>query len=83
MGNKIRIVLGVIIMVLSIVVAAYVGVWCMFIQPILDACRAFDTGTLTGMIIGITVLKCIFSGTVSAIIILIGRVIGSIFITKS
>lgn len=54
--------------VASAVVSLYVGGWLMFIQPILEACEHFDAGTLTGAIIGTTVLKCIFAGTVGGIV---------------
>ena len=55
--KKIISIIGSIIFVGSIVIALYVGGWSMFIQPILEACRHFDAGTLTGVIIGTTVLK--------------------------
>lgn len=40
----------------------------MFIQPIIEACSHFDAGTLTGAIIGATILKCIFSGMVGLLV---------------
>lgn len=50
----------------------YVGGWILFIQPIISACQAFDAGVLTGTIVGITVLKCIFASAVGSIIIWLG-----------
>lgn len=50
----------------------------MFIRPIIEACKAFDTGTLTGMIIGATILKCIFATAVGSLIAYIGVLIGSV-----
>lgn len=75
-------VLGYLIMVLGVVAGLYVGGWLMFIQPILYACACFDAGTLTGMIVGITVLKCIFAGAVGWIIAAIGMTAGSAIVTS-
>lgn len=49
-----------------------------FIQPIMEACRHFDAGTLTGVMVGTTVLKCVFASTVGAIIFWLGCFIGDI-----
>jgi hypothetical protein len=74
--DTIKLVIGGIIIVGSIVAAAYVGIWEMFIGPIIEACKAFDAGTLTGLIVGKTVIKCIFASTVSGLILWIGPTIG-------
>ena len=71
-------IMGWIVLIGSIVGGLYVGGWMMFIQPIIEACKAFDAGTLTGLIVGTTVLKCIFAGTVGAIIVWIGSVIATV-----
>lgn len=68
-SKKIKLVLSVIVLVSGIAAAIYFGLWIMFIKSILTACAAFDAGSLTGMVIGTTILKCIFAGTVSSIII--------------
>ena len=52
----------------------------MFIHPIVEICRSFDAGTLTGLMVGITVLKCIFAGSVGVLIFSIFYLIGSILI---
>ena len=71
-------IIGWIILVGSIVLGLYVGGWVMFVQPIIEACVAFDAGTLTGLIVGTTVLKCIFASTVCGIIIYVGSTIVTI-----
>lgn len=40
-------ILAVIIFILGIVLAGYIGGWLMFIKPIITCCKAFDTGTLS------------------------------------
>lgn len=55
----------------GVITGLYVGVWLLFIQPIIQACATFDAGTLTGMIVGMTVLKCVFASFVTGIIIVI------------
>lgn len=78
--EDVKAVVGVVLMVIGVIGGIYVGGWLMFIQPILDACYHFDAGTLTGTIVGVTVLKCVFSGTVGWVIAAIGMGLGSAII---
>ena len=71
-------IIGTVIIIASVICAAYVGGWLMFIQPVLDACNHFDNGTLTGTIVGTTVIKCVFASFVGSVISLIGVSIGSL-----
>lgn len=71
--------LGNLIMILGFLSGLYVGGWLMFIQPIIECCQAFDANTLTGVMVGITVIKCVFAGTVGTIIAYIGFFIGAVF----
>lgn len=74
--TKPRTIIGFIIIVASFILAGYVGIWEMFIGPIIDACKHFDAGTLTGLIVGKTVLKCVFATTVSSLIVWFGYITG-------
>lgn len=65
-------ILGNVVFILSIIAAAYIGLWVMFIDPIFYACSCFDAGMLTGTVIGTTILKCIFASPVAGIIMFIG-----------
>lgn len=69
-------IIGFIIYILGIISGLYVGVWLLFINPIIEACQHFDAGTLTGTIIGVTVIKCIFAGGAGTTIMYIGTLIG-------
>lgn len=69
-------IIGFLLMVGGIVGGLYVGGWLMFVQPIIEACRHFDAGTLTGVVVGITVLKCVFASVVGWIIVYIGVMLG-------
>lgn len=62
-------ILAVIVFILGVVLAGYTGGWLLFIKPIIDCCKAFDAGSLTGLMVGITVLKCVFASAVASIII--------------
>lgn len=73
-------IIGWIIFIGSLAFGMYVGGWMMFVQPIIEACKAFDAGTITGLIVGTTVLKCVFAGTVGGIIIYIGSTIATILV---
>ena len=64
-----------IVFIGSIVGGLYVGGWLMFIQPIVEACKAFDAGTLTGLMVGTTILKCMFASAVGYMIIYVGTTI--------
>lgn len=72
--------IGMLFVIAGILGGLYVGGWVMFIKPIIDICKAFDTGMLTGLMVGHTVLKCMFAGAVGGIIYFIGVVIGYIFL---
>lgn len=73
-------IIAIIVLALSFILAAYVGLWLMFIDPILYACSCFDAGTLTGTVIGMTILKCIFASPVAGIILFIGAGISNIIV---
>lgn len=75
--EKAQTIVGFLLMFAGVAAGLYVGGWLMFIQPIMDACRHFDAGTLTGMIVGITVLKCVFASAVGSIIAYIGVFLGA------
>lgn len=78
MSFNTKYVISILLMIVFGAVALYVGGWIMFVQPILEACQHFDAGTLTGTMVGITVLKCLFASTVGGIIFWIGCFLGGI-----
>lgn len=67
-----------LLFLVSAIGGLYVGGWLMFIQPIIETCKHFDAGTLTGLIVGTTVLKCIFASAVGCIIVYVGSVIAAL-----
>lgn len=71
-------IIAFIIAILGIIAGIYVGGWLMFIQPIIAACKAFDAGELTALIIGITVLKCLFATVVGCLIAAAGCYLGGL-----
>lgn len=70
--------LGTLTILVGIILALYVGSWLMFIQPILACAVAFDAGLLTGAMIAITVLKCVFASFVGGIIFYTFTLIGAL-----
>lgn len=78
MSFNTKYVISILLMVVFGAAALYVGGWLMFIQPIMEACQHFDAGTLTGVMVGTTVLKCVFASTVGAIIFWVGCFLGEI-----
>lgn len=72
------IIIGGLVIIISWVLAGYIGLYSMLIQPILNACAAFDTGYLTVSLMGLTIIKCLFATTVFSVIAYIGSIIGCI-----
>lgn len=72
--------LGVLIIIAGVAGGLYVGLWLLFIHPIVQACAAFDAGTLNATIIGWTVIKCVLASFVGGILFWLGTVIGSILL---
>lgn len=76
-------IIAIIIWVIGAALGLYVGGWLMFVKPIITCCAAFDAGTLTGMMIGTSVLKCIFGSAIGGTIFLICHVIAMLLVTKN
>lgn len=74
--------IGFLIIILSIIGGLYVGGWLLFINPILEACQHFDAGTLTGTIVGVTIIKCVFASGVGTTIGYIGMLIGYVLASE-
>lgn len=76
-----RNVIGWIIIIGGLLLGAYVGLYLMFIYPILQCCRAYDAGTLTAFQIGVYVLECIFAmpcgGSIIGLMVVSGSFIKS------
>ena len=72
-----RIIFGWIVLVGSVLCGLYVGGWLMFIKPILDVCNAFDAGTITGLLIGTAVLKCLFASVAGWLIVYVGAAVAN------
>lgn len=67
-----------ILVVVTIIASLYVGGWLMFIHPIIELCNHYDANTLTGTIIGMTILKCVFASSVGMIIFYAGAFVNSL-----
>ena len=74
--------IGVVIIIASIAGGVYLGGWILFIKPLIAACAAFDTGTLSSTVIVMTILKCIFASAVGGVIAYIGVVVGSFIVLE-
>lgn len=67
-----RKVLAWLILLAGIVGGLYVGGWLMFAKAILVACHAFDIGSLTAVLVGKTILKCVFASAFGGLIAFAG-----------
>ena len=59
-----------ITIIIGIILGIYVGGWLLFIKPIVVACAAYDAGTLTGSMIGWTIIKCLVFVPIAAKVIM-------------
>ena len=76
----IKVLIGLALMLASFAAGLYIGGWMMFVQPILEVCKALDAGTVSFYLIGVTVLKCIFSIFVGGFVAFTGISIASFFL---
>ena len=67
-------------MIAGLLGGAYVGGWLLFVKPIIEVCKAYDAGTLTGLMVGIAVIKCLLAGAVGCAIFYTGLLIGRFFV---
>ena len=59
---------AILIFIAGIIGGCYVGIWLMFIKPLIEIGRMYDEGSLTGSIIISVILKFIFSSFVGSVI---------------
>lgn len=67
--------LSIFSLIAGFVAAIYLGGWLLFVKPIWMCCLAFDAGTLTATMVGISFFKCCIAGLVAYICIMIGAFI--------
>ena len=58
-----------ITIIVGIALGIYTGGWLLFIKPIIAVCAAYDAGTLTGSMIGWTIIKCLVFAPIAARVI--------------
>lgn len=56
--------------IVGIALSIYTGGWLLFIKPIIAVCAAYDAGTLTGSMIGWTIIKCLVFAPIAAKVIM-------------
>lgn len=56
--------------IVGIALSIYTGGWLLFIKPIIAVCTAYDAGTLTGSMIGWTIIKCLVFAPIAAKVIM-------------
>lgn len=59
-----------ITIIVGIALGIYTGGWLLFIKPIIAVCAAYDAGTLTGSMIGWTIIKCLVFAPIAAKVIM-------------
>lgn len=71
MFGAMKVIIAIMVLIVGVIAAVYFGGYVMFIKAILYACAAFDAGTLTATIVGLTVIKCLFASTVGGLILMV------------
>ena len=59
-----------ITIIIGVILGIYVGGWLLFIKPIVVTCAAYDAGTLTGSMIGWTIIECLVFAPIAAKVIM-------------
>ena len=67
-----------ILILAGIIGGVYVGGWIMVIKPIMMCCQMADEGILTAVMVGKTVLSCLFATTVGLLISGVGLFVGKV-----
>lgn len=70
--------IAVMVYSIGIILSVYIGGWLLFIKPIIACCIAFDTGTLTAMMVGIAFIKIIFATGAVILIMAVADFIASL-----
>lgn len=78
-----RNMIGVIMICTGIIFGAYLGIWVGFVGGIIQIVNAFQMDPISGMEIGIGVLRIIFCELLFAVGFLLPFIIGSWLIDKS
>lgn len=68
--------LGIIIIIISILLALYLGLWVMFIGGIMAIAKAWDTSALTATFVAWNIIKVLLAGPIGGIIVYIGALTG-------
>lgn len=77
-----RVFLAIVTFIIGAVLGLYVGGWLLFIKPIITCCVAFDGGTLTALMISITIIKIICAGAVGSFIFWVFGAISTVIVGK-
>jgi hypothetical protein len=72
-----RKVIGFIIMICAIIIAAYAGIVWALIGGIVDVVNAFKAPSVDAWGVGIGIVKVLFSGTIGWAIVAIGAFVGA------
>ena len=75
--KKLRKIIGNMIMLLGVAAGLYVGLWLMFIRPIIETAAAFDNGTITAMMVAGAILQVLLSTGTGSVIAGIGIIAGA------
>ncbi|PZT57346.1 hypothetical protein [Paenibacillus silvae] len=70
--KKIRSILGVLLAVASVLAAAYVGVWVMFVGGIVQGIEGIKATPVSSIDIAFGVLRVVFAGFVGYLVVAVG-----------
>lgn len=73
-------IVAILLILLGIAGGIYVGAWLMLSKPIIACLTAFDAGSITAVIVGTTILKCIFSVPTGVLVFIVCCAIASILL---
>lgn len=76
--RKIRLILSILIALITIGLAIYIGFFIMFVGGIMGIAKAFDAGTLTAVLLACNIIKIFLAGIVGYAIFIVGLFISKV-----
>ena len=83
MKSKIRGIIGLFVMILSILIGSYIGLYNMIIMTLSKLGIAYSSNTVTWIMVSFSLIKLVFAIPVFLFIIYVGFCFGAIIIIKT
>lgn len=80
MKHKIRVTIGILLLIIGIGGCLYFCGWSAFIHPIIEICKALDADTITAAMIGNALINYVFYSFIGSLTFIIGYYFGTFLV---